>query len=174
MNHVMIDIETLSTEPNAVIVELAAVPFDMRSTGESFSAAINPDSCLKVGLHVSMDTIKWHSINSKIIPVHGTASLLDALMYFRSWAGDLERESGKELVFWANSPSFDLVILRSAYKAINVEPFWKYWQERDMRTVMSLLPKRMHMKNSHVALEDCVVQINCLKQALNELNLTLK
>ena len=37
---------------------------------------------------------------------------------------------------WANGPSFDLVILRDAFKGIHMKPIWHFRQERCMRTIM--------------------------------------
>ncbi len=61
MNHLMIDIETLSTQPNAVICAIGAVFFEPSTgkTGPSFYQTIDPRTSQNRGAHISADTVMW-------------------------------------------------------------------------------------------------------------------
>ena len=65
---------------------------------------------------------------------------------------------------WANSPSFDCIILENAYKSCNLEIPWKFWNLRDCRTVYDL--GKINLKSvsavKHNALDDCYNQIIAL------------
>lgn len=39
---------------------------------------------------------------------------------------------------WGNGSDFDNVALASAYDACDFNPFWKFWNNRDVRTVVEL------------------------------------
>ncbi|HDF2341375.1 TPA: 3'-5' exoribonuclease [Morganella morganii] len=39
---------------------------------------------------------------------------------------------------WGNGSNFDNVILRTAYENCAITPFWKHWNDRDVRTIVEL------------------------------------
>src|SRR6056297_1917625 len=58
---IMVDIETLASTSNAVIVQIAAVAF-YRYSGEihdKFKINIDPQSCVDLGLEMNVETIEW-------------------------------------------------------------------------------------------------------------------
>lgn len=59
--NVMIDLETLSTNKNASIIEIGAVEFNKHTgeTGKVFNALIKPSEWTKNDRHVDGDTIAW-------------------------------------------------------------------------------------------------------------------
>src|SRR5690606_7228412 len=68
---------------------------------------------------------------------------------------------------WANSPSFDCVILKNALDKANYKTPWRFSKERDVRTLTSLFPesKEIAFKGIvHYAIDDCYHQIKmCVK-----------
>ena len=65
----MIDLETLSTNPNAVILTLGAVKFNPFGTGQSdpMYFKMDVDSQTKLGRHVQPETLDWWATQPKKI-----------------------------------------------------------------------------------------------------------
>ena len=88
--------------------------------------------------------------------------LKEALLKFNEWF-----HNNNIKYVWANSPSFDCVILEQAYKKTGVDIPWKYWNLRDCRTIIDLARIRVvhetnldkRNDNSHHSLYDCYKQI---------------
>ena len=62
MNHLMIDLETLGTAADSVILSVGAVKFDLHSTAiddHGFYGSISIDSNFDAGRRVSEDTLLW-------------------------------------------------------------------------------------------------------------------
>ena len=169
MNDIMIDLETLDTEPSAVILSIGACEFD-RETGDigrTFYKKVSMESCMKAGLTMSASTIKWwmeQSDEARKEAFSGSTHLKLALNKLNYWinpvAGWRKRMPSKKLI-WANAPSFDMVIIRNAYRAVDLKcdlPHFRY--ERDVRTLKALYPsvKVSEVGTAHNALDDCIYQ----------------
>ena len=68
---------------------------------------------------------------------------------------------------YGNSPSFDLVIMRTAYRLTGIECPWHYTNERDFRTVRAMYPAVVYDPSekgseAHDPLVDVRFQINHL------------
>lgn len=71
---------------------------------------------------------------------------------------------------WGNGVDFDNVILRNAYDAVSIEPFWKHWNNRCVRTIVELGrnagidPKKtlQFEGDQHNALADAIHQAKCV------------
>lgn len=165
----MIDIETYGKSHNAAIVSIAAVAFDIETgvTYETFHANVDPATSQQAGLEIDADTVAWwmrqpqearNAIMTEQMAIDHALLLLKG--FFES-----QRLINDELQVWANSPSFDLVILRSAYKAFDRETPWQYWEERDVRTLVAFAPDikksidASFIGNRHTPLDDCLHQI---------------
>lgn len=143
--HVMIDLETLATVPNAIILSLGAVVFDpyaqsdfdeVRST--AFYSNIDRDDCERRGLVRDLDTEAWWARQTDA----ARAALLDdprpldqALGAFALWYSN---QPYKITTIWAKSPSFDCVILQSAFRAVGKRCPWMFFAERDVRTLQDI------------------------------------
>lgn len=178
--NVMIDIETLSTECNAIILTIAGIKFDIYErirklknipVENKFYCRVNIESCEKLGLHKDKKTIDWWEDQSN-------EAKNEAL--YNSDRIDIELALGKLSLFlrgceniWANSPNFDCVILENAYKTCKMCVPWKYWNLRDCRTVYKIADVSLKDigETSHNSLEDCYNQIICLKVALKKLKI---
>lgn len=161
MNNVMIDIETLGTMTNSVILSIGAVQFDENGFGDEFYSNVNIDSCLERGLAVEGRTILWwmgqdeaaraalgQNELSLVAALHGLANTFD-------WNNTLA---------WCNGLNFDLPILDTAYQACGMPTPWAYYNGRDYRTVKSEMDrdifKSLEIKptTAHDALEDAKAQ----------------
>lgn len=168
MTDIMIDLETVSTTPNACILTIAAQTFNPIGSGylpQDYYARVDLDS--QSNRNVDDGTIEWWATQ----PAEAQAEAF----------GEEDRipldqaltELGK-LIFhskliWANGPTFDMNILEHAYKSYSMQLPWNFWRVRDARTVYSLYPDLPKPKASHHALEDCKRQIDLLQQTLAHL-----
>jgi len=171
MNHLMIDIETLGNRAGCVITSLAAVEFDMNTgeTGREFYERIDIQSCLDLGLFVQGNTIKWWFDQTKEAQQElfiDTQNLMKVLYDFKMFVDVLKPAN---LKVWGNSNRFDLGILAKAYYAGNHKEIpWKFTLERDVRTLVSFLPKikenEVFVGVKHNPIDDCKHQIKyCTK-----------
>jgi hypothetical protein len=161
--HVMVDLETLSTEPNAVITSIGAVSFNEEGLGEEFYYTVDIQSCLDAGLHISAGTIVWWLNQSQAARAmyseeqyKHAADLRDALNAFRTWV----RSLGSQQFVWGNGADFDNVILTSAYDAFGEGRPWSTWNSRCYRTFKNL--------HKNVKLERHGVHHNALADAKDQ------
>jgi len=67
---------------------------------------------------------------------------------------------------WGNGANFDNVLLRDAYRRSGLRPFWNFWNDRDVRTIVELGrqlgfdPKRdmPFIGKHHNAIDDAIHQ----------------
>lgn len=140
MKKVMIDIESLSLAPNALILSIGAVFFDDKELGAQFYAGI--DAYKQSNRHVSASTALWWIRQAAQNPA-AAAALFDGAHYTLSAALTALRDFAMprephELEFWFNGPQFDVVVLDNAYAEAGITPPWKYNDVRDCRTVFKL------------------------------------
>ena len=168
-DHIMLDLETLGTDPGAAIVAIGGVHFSLADGVTSeFERSVDLASCQDAGLAIDAGTLEWWLGQSPAAraQLQGGESLADALREFTAFVGP--HDGG----VWANSPAFDCVILREAYQAVGWEAPWDYWQERDYRTMRETLdcwPDREQSGTDHDALDDARYQAECLVTALRRL-----
>jgi hypothetical protein len=145
MMHFMLDLETMSTEPNAAIVAIGAVAFDpelFTLHPLEFYMPIGLRSSMTAGLHVSAETICWwltQSDAARAELVGRTTPLPEALSRFASWMTALVPTRDDRKV-WGNGAAFDNTILASAYAAVGATTPWRFWNDRCYRTMKSLYP----------------------------------
>ena len=167
-NHVMIDIETLSTRSNAAITSIGACKFNfIDGITQQFKMNIDPASSKKFGLHIDMETVKWWSTQSKEAR-HGWQSdpqtLEFAMDSFNEWIGT------DKMTVWAHGASFDFSIIQSSYVATKTKRPWKYTDEMCLRTTLKLLDSYQSFKNekntsgsvNHDSIADAVFQTKFL------------
>ena len=173
LDHIMLDLETLSTDPNAVIVTIAAVRFSLslnNNETEDFFVNINPLSSKSYGLHINKNTLDWWK-NQKPDALkawqHSQIDLPEAIAKFIQFTGDDDKYGH----YWANGLSFDEPILRSSIHVVGKKEPWKYWNLHCARTAYYLANFNTHdaprVGNYHSAIDDCLTQISWLKTCLN-------
>jgi DNA polymerase III epsilon subunit-like protein len=147
MNRVMIDIETLGTEPGCAVLSVGAVEFCAGGVGSYFETGIDLESCADAGLGIDAATLAWwlrQDEEPRRRALVGGKSLRHALMELCEWL-----DSGGYDEVWANSPSFDLDILGAAFDAVGHDAPWEYWQERDYRTLRAVSPVEEPPQEGH-------------------------
>lgn len=183
MNHCMIDLETLGTQPGSVILSIGAVLFDPTKPvdeclGEEFYCVIGVPTCEVVGLTISQDTLDWWEKQSpearKVLTEARdpatSASLKTAL-------GDLAIYLPAGVKVWSNGANFDQPLLDVAYNRIGSTIPWKYYNSRCYRTIVNLHPNEKTMRPptvcAHNALEDAKWQAKHMVNVAQILGLKL-
>ena len=157
---IMVDIETLSTDMNATIVQLAAVKFNLdKGIHDSFMVNILPEP-KKYNTHVSKSTLEWWMKQPKEVRMSwqkDQVELPEALTKFNAWLDKFPKSW-----MYCNGLSFDFPVIRWAYSQTGLKQNWDYWKEVDSRTINSLFDYRLPPGNTHNALDDVTHQANHL------------
>ncbi|CAI0889054.1 3'-5' exonuclease [Serratia proteamaculans] len=141
MNSLMIDLETLGVTSTAPIVSIGAVFFDLNtaSIGETFYQAITLESAMVHGT-VEVPTLRWwFSQSSKAKSVFSDSDAIDlpeALDAFTEFV--TVHSDTADFEVWGNGASFDNAILANCYARLSKPLPWKFRNDRDVRTMVSL------------------------------------
>jgi len=133
MKDIMIDLETMGTTPNSVIVQIGACYFDRISgkTGCEFLMNVSMKSCMDLGLTMDASTVEWwlNKTNRSFLqqPIHDVKEVFDYLFNF----------CNKCKCVWAHA-TFDFPILMNAYNKINYNLPFSFRDCRDLRTLVDL------------------------------------
>lgn len=163
----MVDLETLGTAPNAVITEVALVPFNRASQGdhatksESLVMRLNCEEQERRGRRTYVGTLLWWLERDPDYISNALQGGLALDMATRNIATYISGVNPARI--WAKSPTFDLNIIRNllAYNSEHGIP-WSYKQERDVRNsddLSKLLPDNTIVRAHHDAYKDCLAQI---------------
>jgi len=164
INDIMIDIETLATVSDSVILSIAAVKFD-RKTGDyiqQLHVKIKPNQPER---SIDLGTVRWWLAKpegSLSQALYGNTGLVDALVYLKDFVG-FEN-------VWSQGSDFDFDILEHAMESFNLKVPWHHTHKRDTRTAYDVCgfdPKSIpRVGTHHDALDDCRHQIKCVVAAL--------
>jgi hypothetical protein len=173
--HVMLDLETMSTAPNAAIVQIGAVRFDpMESTTwirqGRFERTVALQSSLLAGGVIDPETVAWWRRQEETARFAITADAfpLDiALSAFTRWFP-------KGATIWSHGAAFDVPVLDHAYRSLGLVAPWGYRDIRDTRTLYSLAEqlagwKRPEHLTTHCALADALDQAGDVQSAYQAL-----
>ncbi|EFH6438192.1 TPA: exonuclease [Escherichia coli] len=137
-DHLMIDLETMGKNPDAPIISIGAIFFDPQTgdMGPEFSKTIDLET---TGGVIDRDTIKWwlkQSREAQSAILTDEIPLDDALLQLREF---IDENSGEFFVqVWGNGANFDNVILRRSYERQGIPCPWRYYNDRDVRTIVEL------------------------------------
>ena len=168
MIHAMIDLETLSTNPNAVILTVGGVKFDpltQMKPYEEIYFRVDVNSQTELGRDVMQDTVDWWSKQPKEISDEAFSD--DNRIGLQDMIKKINKFSVGVDVFWCQGPLFDYAILQNIYKPLGHPVPWQYWQIRDSRTLFKMMPKdpRKEIQSDlHNALADCYYQAKCVQK----------
>ncbi len=171
---IMIDLETLDTKPSASILTIGAIKFDPFGDDikdpdcEKFYVKVDLDSCDKIGLTTSEDTINWWSQQSKeaqdeAFSPDGRIDIVDAMNQLYKFCWGAKR-------IWSHGAAFDIVICEHIFAKVGKAVPWNFWQVRCTRTLFDLGidPKRPPVLKHH-ALEDAWNQAVGVQNVYNKL-----
>ena len=178
MQNLMLDLETLGLDYKAPIISIGAVFFDMKTgtTGAEFYMVVDVVSAAK-NATIDADTVKWwmrqNTDAQAVFNDPNAQELGHALMRFSEFITDNCAEPNK-MHLWGNGCNFDNVILRETYKANGLTAPWNPFNDRDVRTIVSLTeqltgqnPRRLvdRVGTHHNALDDAKYQAQYVCEA---------
>lgn len=177
----MLDIETLATTPNSVVITFGAIRFDPFADDRescdgdkimmnTFYRRIDPVSFEGMDHKIDDGTLAWWGRQSPEVRSEAFADedrhlIQQVMLDFHRWAKTFDN-------VWANGPVFDIVILEHINRELQRGNPWKYYQVRDARTVYSLVEHERPNPRLHHALWDCWSQIVALQSCFRNLNIT--
>lgn len=172
---VMIDLETLSTRPNCVVLTIGAVAFDPRGEGVTERLDLKPsgDEQIALGRHIDPATIEWWGQQSSAAQAEAFSE--EGRVSFRSAIEQLSRFCWNRRAVWSNGATFDVVIIEDCLRQLEMNRPWAYYAVRDTRTLYEIADVKLrdggHV-TSHKAVEDAERQALVVQQAYKKLRLT--
>jgi hypothetical protein len=165
---VMLDLETLSTRPESVILTIGAVKFDPYSdlidVDRGLYYRVNVDEQLAMDRHVLDSTIEWWGnqdaeVREEALGDSDRVSLEDMTRGLNRFLVGVEN-------IWCQGPAFDIVILENLYRQMTKPTPWQFWQISDSRTLFKAHgdPRDKNRAAAHNALMDCYYQATAVQQ----------
>jgi|TARA_R110000803_G_scaffold42597_5_gene91294 hypothetical protein len=173
--HAMIDIETLGTEPDAVVLSVGAVKFDPYNSIEPHTKQLwrpTVDAQTEGGRSVLESTLEWWAkqpqhIQDEAFSDEGRIPLIEFASQLNKYLVGVDK-------IWCQGPQFDMVILENLYKQFDQHRGWAFWQIMDCRTVFNMMPKdprKAIQQNLHSADADAYYQALCVQQSYSHFNI---
>jgi len=170
--HVMLDLETMGTRPDAPIIAIGAVAFvpdrqhkdgdvDFGGIVSPFYLTVDLGSAVKTGAVIEPSTVMWWMKQSDeargAFDREDAYTLTSALAEFQKWIDSLDAEI---VGLWGNGATFDNVILRQSYYRTTVPFYLPFWADKCYRTVKGMYPqvKLERTGTHHNALDDARTQ----------------
>lgn len=162
MKDIMIDLETLGTGADCVVVSLGASYFDIETNnlGPKFYVALQLQEQMDKGRVVDASTISWWMSQgeaAKYVFKESPAAVEQALVLFALWYKYFDSEP----YVWGNGATFDISILESLFKTYGIACPWSYNKAMDVRTYKRFIGKGASIAKTgvaHNALDDAVDQ----------------
>jgi len=165
---IMVDIESLSSEPDGAIIAIGLVQFNQEEILDEYEILIDPQ--LAIG-HRSTSTLEWWNRQ-------------DPKVYEKMMSGELTPwDACEEMVeiiaewgskiMWANAPTFDISMLRLLFKICDVRFPIKFNKEMDFRTLKNLTSidysAAYGKRKAHDAVDDAKAQARAVQIIRKEL-----
>jgi 3' exoribonuclease, RNase T-like len=182
---IMVDIESLDTGPNSVILQMAFAAAESADPDKiiseySVSLPVNPQTTKKLHLQrtINMDTILWwmdQSREARALLRDNEGDDVDELFALtRSFLKRVARcidANPNNYEIWARGPQFDIVNIEGLADQVGESVPWSYNTVRDLRSFMSTAGisssnvAKLPGQVDHVALDDCRFQLACWSAA---------
>lgn len=159
----MIDLETLGTRPDCVVVSIGAVFFDpiFGRFGDKFEARLSIEDQLICGRSVNADTLKWwmnQTPEARSVFNLPESPTDDVLATFHGW---ITSNEDSDVSVWGNGATFDVSILENLFLQFDYQPPWKFSNVMDLRTFRRFCANNENVKRlgvHHNALDDAISQ----------------
>lgn len=140
--HVMLDLETMGTSPDAAIVAIGAVTFEPAdgTCPARYFQPVQLETAVAAGGTIDPGTVQWWMRQSDAARavLQGGAPIVDALVGFAAWLADA---ADGDVQVWGNGADFDNVILSRAYTRARMARPWRTYANRCYRTAKNLRPE---------------------------------
>ncbi len=163
------DLETLGTNGDAVVVSIGAIMFDAENIAENgFYAVLDIDDQVARGRKLNPGTVKWwmqQSEAARRVFTEKGRPVISVLDDFRAYVG--YNEPGEGVKMWGNGADFDCVILGSLHDTFGMKKPWSYSNNRCFRTLKNIAQLEVGLGTPpregvhHNALHDAVYQAKC-------------
>ena len=170
----MLDLETLGTRPDCVILTLGAVkfdPFTLKDPGPGLYLRIDADEQIAKGREVQEDTLQWwmkqdETVREEAIGEGNRVSVEEMYRQLNRFLVGVEN-------IWAQGPVFDIAILENIYRQYGWPTPWQFWQIRDSRTLFGVHgdPREKGRAGHHDALADCIYQAQGVQKVYKRLGI---
>tara|TARA_B100001057_G_scaffold94174_1_gene90620 strand:+ start:3062 stop:3577 length:516 start_codon:yes stop_codon:yes gene_type:complete len=168
--HLMIDLETLATTPDAAILTIGACKFDPRSNDidATFYERIQLDTQENYDRTINEDTLAWWSKQDKKVQEDAFGEGNDRI--------DLKDAMKKLYTFglgtknvWSHGSIFDVIIIENICQSFQQAVTWKFWEVRDTRTLFDIADVSIRIEGKHNALTDAMAQAKAVQQCYKKL-----
>jgi exodeoxyribonuclease VIII len=167
MKDIMLDLETMGNGPDAAIIAIGAIDFDVDTckTGTGFYVHVDLASSVAAGGIIDPSTVLWwmkQNDQARGAFARPGEKIAVALHLFAEWVS--VRGARNEVRVWGNGAAFDNVILASAYRRLDLVPPWEFWNDRCYRTMKAQYPdiKLQRAGTHHNAIDDAISQADHL------------
>jgi len=183
--NVMVDIETFGYRPRALVVSIGAIAFttqgvaSLSDTTTEFHAVLSWEAALvESRFEKNPESLAWWRDTKpeaykrlQMLMMESTLNTTQLLEQFCKWVAPFCEKRAK---VWANSPSFDLVILENAAKEVGLRFPVAHNAENDYRTLTDLVygsssKPRVPENIAHDALADARFQASVCTEALQRI-----
>ena len=173
--HATIDIETLGSFPDTVVLTIGGIKFDPHADDElhsEFYYRLDVDEQLENGRSVMDSTLDWWSkqdeaVREEALGEDNRIPVIEVLKDLNKWLVGVDK-------IWCQGPVFDISILENLYRQMKLHYNWSFWNIRDSRTLFGLMDKDPRKEidfAAHNALADAIVQSLCIQKVYKKLNL---
>lgn len=161
----MIDFETLGTDPDTAVISIGAVFFDEASgeLGPTFYMAFDIDEQIKKGRSISGSTLKWWMSQSgaaKKVFNEQAKPAKEVLLTFVQWV--LAHNTISKIKPWGNGSTFDISIIEDLLRMYEIKCPWMYYNTYDLRTFKRYIANGAKVVvgegTAHNALDDAKAQ----------------
>ncbi|HCR1865752.1 TPA: 3'-5' exoribonuclease [Enterobacter hormaechei subsp. xiangfangensis] len=142
--HLMIDIEAFGKKADSPVVSIGAVFFDPSTgnTGSEFYKVISLESAMASGGVPDASTIIfWLKASPEArseLVMDDAIPLDDALLQLNEFIDENAANGPDSVQVWGNGATYDNVLLEASYDRTGIPCPWKFWNNRDVRTVVEL------------------------------------
>lgn len=177
--HFVFDVETLAVSDDATILEIGCVVAIPDNNGKlklqgKLSHAIDLKSQLDE-YHCTIDPVTlmwWINKGDMLKQIYSTKDVfpLDKSLNIITQLVNDVRAAHDAVYFWSRGPEFDYRIIKNALTRYNMQPFWKFWELRDIRTISNplFLDEQHRTINNHRAVDDALNEANELITVVNK------
>jgi hypothetical protein len=173
--HATIDIETLGSYPDTVVLTIGGIKFDpMADDGlhSEFYYRLDADEQIETGRTITETTLDWwekqpEEIKAEAMNPEGRVPVDETLKALNKWLVGVDK-------LWCQGPVFDIGILENLYRQRKLHYNWSFWNIRDSRTLFSLMdgdPRKEIDFAAHNALADAIVQSLCIQKVYKSLGI---
>ena len=164
--HLMIDLETLATTPEATVLTIGACKFDPNGNtiDDTLYMRVEIDSQDR---DIDPNTLEWWSKQDKQIQEEAFSDA-DRIPLQQAMKKLYSFGFGTNNV-WSHGSIFDIVILENICRRLQQAVTWKFWQVRDTRTLFDIANDDVIVEGKHNALNDALAQAKAVQQSYKKL-----